>query len=447
MPSAGADSRSGSKPRAPSRLSAVPPKPTTSFRLGKGTLPPSMSRSRSTSEGEVGSPQAGSPPEEDEPAVASTSAGGGARAVSPTRKGSSSSEGSSSNGGSESHTSKGTARTSLSSVGSPPGVVVTVAAGGAGAKPRGGVIKGKETIKKEAKAAAKAGSTSKPSSTTAQLPAQPKKARITKSPSPPPPTKLKASTSSTSLAKKVSQSSVQSDRDLESDPSGKKRRKLLNGVADEPSRNRKGSASPARAPTPISSPRPVKPTKDGSKKRAKPERWFSSSDDDEDAEGEEDVDLTVRPSEGADKRRRTNSNEPAAKPDLDRGRHSLKVGSHLASASPRIAGSPLRASSTLPPVIDIPLSIIRINSRKEYDNLATQFNDGFKPYAKLHAQLEAERETLENGEDGELDEGDTERLVRRVETMRSRLEGVKAAMADWVMREKDKEKSRVKSES
>lgn len=418
----------------------MPPKPTTSFRLGRGTLPPKMEKGASNE----GAEDKAEPTAEDGQPVASTSTTTTSqpRGGSPIRKTSSTSSEGSSTGGSESHTSKSTARTSLSSAGSPPGVTVSLVADGAQVKARGGVIKGKETLKKEARAASKVATSSKPSLSTAQSPPQVKKSRGTKSPSPPPANKLKSSASSTSLGKKPSQSSVQSDREADSDPSGKKRRKLLNGVAEDP-KSRKGSASPARAPTPISSPRPEprggKSVKEGSKKRPKPERCFTSSDDDEDAEGEEDDSLPTRPSEGADKRRRTNSHEHSPKSaDADRGRHSLRLPSHLASASPRMTGSPLRASSTLPPSYEIPLSIIRITSRKEYDNLAVQFGQGFKAYAKLHAALEEEREKLERGEEGSFTQAETERLVRRLETSRTKLEGDKAALAEWVKREKEK---------
>lgn len=168
---------------------------------------------------------------------------------------------------------------------------------------------------------------------------------------------------------------------------GKKKRKLLNGISD-------------KAPTPISSPRPVvkvaspaPPRKTespapsggaGRKRGRKIERDYSSSEDD--GVGE--------------RRKRRATGEGVQEP----------------------SGPPATAYT--------------ISSRDEFGVYAQRFGEEWVGYSKLWKRLEAERRALEGGNEGEFDLVETDKLVKRCEKEGRRLRGIKRGLEGFVRAQK-----------
>lgn len=298
-----------------------------------------------------------------------------------------------------------------------------------------------------------------------------------------------------SFTKRASISGLRDEAEPESSSAtAKKRRKLLNnvGVDDTTSgqepRDRSVSGGspkppPSRAPTPASPKLPSAPSSAAThtstssaaagKKRLRRENWnySSSSDDDGDVPKAPAVVADAKGREREKKHRRTTgssirSGSEAEDVGAARGRAQARVPVHLQPVDlrSRSVGSPLRASVVVvsrpvatsaavptsapasvapspnpgapapaPPakVKSGPPSEYCITDAAMYETYRTRFEDGYKPYAELHARLMRERDVVLHGGKEEFDIDEVEKLVKRSGRERAALLGIKEAIAEW----------------
>ncbi|KAI5480048.1 hypothetical protein MNV49_002013 [Pseudohyphozyma bogoriensis] len=520
--------------RPPSRLSAVPPKPTastssaklpvpvkpptSSFRIGKGAVPASMSRSSSKDKKEQEdnrkagtSPSGGESPENGgvstgpapspstsvstppspaiplittkpddvdaplsappPPAPSTAASAKSPEAVSPARQDSASS---SSNDSTDSLLKSSTStRTSLSSAGSPGALEAIAEALVPEVKkqqPRGGIMKGKETLKREKKKEER--SKSKVLSKATIDTSDEEEGEIESAPRVEPPAPRKPASSPPTTTKSAiptitrspvaptpalppkRTSDVYDDEASTSSSAAKKKRKLLNNLGgddDDSHRGRSSSASRAgsqevsRAPTPrgasmAKSQSEASAASGTSKKRGRTtEAWYSSSEDESESLP------TARPKPviiKRDKKARTSS-VGAGGSDIEvRGRSLMGAAALHLQNQKGAAGSPLRASSVAeepsksasPSLVpSAAKSLYFIDSRTTYERRKKDFMEAYTPYSELHARLMREKEVMVSGqgrEEFEVDE--VEKLVKRLEKQREALEGIRLAIEEYL---------------
>ncbi|GAA5891186.1 hypothetical protein JCM8208_002532 [Rhodotorula glutinis] len=462
--------------RQPSRLTAVPPKPPTSssFRIGKGTVPSSIALSRGTSSSSSSGTGGGaaSPPRVAALAAASdvVDAPATARQDSASSSASSSSETSllqKTSGASvtspESLTLGDTTKAAQAERDDKP-VAATPRAGdkdvpAAGAakgpvRAGGGLMKGKETLKKEKKREERAkgrGSVpAKRSSDVAQAqassqdkdvdgededapgepdvvdeaparPAPAKKRRLetdergssgvssgrtsstsrngaSSTPAPKPVVKTKVVTKVVAVPKSIV------DRGSGSEASRSDSRSKPSTVGDKPRgrERREGTADSKASPPPALK----------KKKKAETDRWYSSSSEDE-ADSSSSTASSVKPP-----RRPTAPKRPSGP---------------VKSAPP--AGSPLRNSTSAaalrasPPIVTPPpLPPVPVSTAADFSSSRIAFFESYATYAVAHSRLVDERHRLERGEPGTLEPGEARRLVQDVLRRRGELEALREGM-------------------
>lgn len=204
-----------------------------------------------------------------------------------------------------------------------------------------------------------------------------------------------------------------------------KKRKLLNGVGvDSP---------PSTAPTPITSPggislarskschsasasaSPNVPSRKG-KRQVKSERYYTSSEEEKDEEEEE---------RGRGKKMRMS--EVAAPMPMSRLPSHLKQEDAQARPS-----SPLRQSAHLPPTIPSDKHhLVAITSLADFKSYAQKFESSYPAYLKLHNLLIQERAALLRGEEGMFEEEELEKFVKKLVGMARALEEIRDAMWAW----------------
>ncbi|KPV73642.1 uncharacterized protein RHOBADRAFT_45603 [Rhodotorula graminis WP1] len=458
--------------RQPSRLTAVPPKPPTSssFRIGKGTVPSSIALARgassSSSSGTGGG--AASPPRV---AAASTAVPDAVGAPVAARQDSASSSTSSSSETSLLQKTSGASVTSPESLtlgdttkaaappraddkGLDPSPAAATAAKSA-VRAGGGLMKGKETLKKEKRRDERAkerGSVpAKRSSDVAQAqassqdkdaegededapgepdvvdeaparPAPAKKRRVeaderdgsgvsssrassasrtgaSSTPAPKPVVKTKIVTKIVAVPKSVV------DRGSGSEASRSDSRIKSSKVADKPrGRERREDTAESKA-----SPPPARKKK----KKAETDRWYSSSSSENEA--------------GPSSRTSSSAKPPG------RSTAPKRSSGPVTTAPP--AGSPLRTSTSAaalrasPPIVaPPPLEPVPISSAADFSSSRLAFFEAYATYAVAHSRLADERHRLECGEPGTLEPGEARRLVQDVLRQRGELEALREGM-------------------
>ncbi|GAA5854634.1 hypothetical protein JCM9279_001128 [Rhodotorula babjevae] len=470
--------------RQPSRLTAVPPKPPTSssFRIGKGAVPSSIALSRGTSSSSSSGTGGGaaSPPRAAAPAADAVGSTAAARQDSASSSSSSSSEKSllqkASGASVTSPESLALADSSKAQAGErddkpaaasppsrpgdkalePPPATAPAPAKGA-VRAGGGLMKGKETLKKEKRrderakergsvpakrssdVAAQAQASSQDQDADGEdedapgepdvvdeAPARPapaKKRRLeaderdgsgvsssrasstsrtgaSSTPAPKPVVKTKVVTKVVAVPKAVA------DRGSGSEASRSDSRTKPAKAGDKPrGRERREDTADSKA-----SPPPARKKK----KKAETDRWYSSSSDDD----------------GADSSSRTAS---SAKP-LRRPGAPKRPSGPVATSAPS-AGSPLRKSTSAaalrasPPIVaPRPPPPVAITSPADFSSSRLAFLESYAAYAVAHSRLADERHRLERGEPGTLEPAEARRLVQDVLRQRAELEALREGM-------------------
>ncbi|GAA6046947.1 hypothetical protein JCM3770_003444 [Rhodotorula araucariae] len=470
--------------RQPSRLTAVPPKPPTgsTFRIGKGAVPASIALSRGTSSSSSSGTGggAGSPPR---PAPAPESAAENAvPAAARQDSTSSTSSGATSSEASLLHKTRGASVTSPESLtlaeavkpapllpprteGRAPEAAITKSPVRAG----GGLMKGKETLKKGKRRDERVRDRSSAASATAPT----KRASL-------------ATLGEDADADGEEDAPGEPDEDTPPRPAAKKTKRGVDvGVDGKDAPTAAGASSralssprhgglPATAPAPkpavktkvvtkvvavaqgadrgsgsdaSRSDARAKPRKDGGKRRARErtegspspppaspakkkqkkkeatKRWYSSSEDDDD-------DDDSQSSTAAKAKAR------APVPAKPLRRPPLPVPTKSTSAP--LTRSPLRNSTSAaalrpsppppPPALETPVDVA---SAAEFGAARLTFFETYAGYAAAHARLTEERHRLERGEAGALAPTEVRRLVRDVERQHAQLEALRTGMKNF----------------
>lgn len=459
--------------RQPSRLTAVPPKPPTgsTFRIGKGTVPSSIALSRgasSSSSSGTGGGGAASPPRAEAVAAAGASAApAAARQDSATSSVSSSSETSLLQKASGASVTSPESLPLVEVTKDKPAPLQTDAPKGPGngldepeaasatarkspVRAGGGLMKGKETLKKEKRreerAKERASAPTKRPSDVVQpedddededAPGEPDV--IEDAPSRPAPAKKRRLESDERDASGVSSRGSSASRNgASSTPASKpatvktkvvtKVVTVKKGVAadrgsgSDVSRSEAGRGKPLKAGDKSRARERREGAEDSSKvspppprKKKKPpetERWYSSSSEDDDTESRSSSSKTKAA------RRPTVTKRPSAPaPSAPSAGSPLR---NSTSAATLLASTPIAAPSPLPPV--------DISSAADFASSRSAFFEAYAAYAVAHARLTDERHRLERGEAGTLAPGEVRRRVQDVLRQRAELDALREGM-------------------